>query len=169
MKPRLSLFLALVAVLLAGTVVSSGSAAAAARSQRIRSQIDSLLAARRKPEPLPVDPPNPFAAPSRGVISPAGVPVPGERSGPPVALSPSAIPAAGSNSEILARLASRLRIGGLIRLKDQVQIVINDSPLREGETFVVEREPRIIQLQVVRIQPGQLTLRLEDAELTLRF
>lgn len=169
MKPRPFLICALGALVLAASLYSAGSSATAARSERIRSQIDVLLAARRKPVPLPVDPPNPFAAAPLGAVSPASLPVPGERNGPQLALSPNAIPAAGSSAEILARLASRLRIGGLIRLKDQVQIVINDSPLREGDTFVVEREPRIIQLQVVRIQAGQLTLRLDDAELTVRF
>lgn len=168
MKPRNLLCLALVAALLAGPSFSAATPGAAARSERIRAQIDALLALRRRPPSLPVDPPNPFAAATAGVVVPGTTPA-GDRSGSPAGVSPDAAPPSGSNAEILARLASRLRISGLIRLKDSLQVVVNDSPLREGDSFVVEREPRIIQLQVVRIQPGQLTVRFEDAELIVRF
>lgn len=132
----------------------------AERSDRLRRQIEALLGPRRAPVALPVDPPNPFSLAAAGTITPA----------PAVARAPA--PAAAeeaSNAATLARLASRLRIGGLIRLRDHMQVVINDNPWREGDVFVVEREPQLIQLQVVRIAPGQLTLRLADAELTLRF
>lgn len=171
MNPRLSpglvLAVLLTAPLLPAAPADPGPAGAAARSERIRAQIDALLAARLRPPPLPVDPPNPFAAPATGIILPVP-PAAGERV-PTVALSPDAVPPVASNAEVLARLASRIRIGGLIRLKDSVQVVVNDSPMREGDSFVVEREPRIIQLQIVRIQPGQLTVRYEDAELVVRF
>ncbi|HYC70975.1 MAG TPA: hypothetical protein VEB66_07210 [Opitutaceae bacterium] len=161
LRPVLLLLLG-AALLLATAPLCVGSTATAARSQRIRAQIDALLAVRRKPPPLPVDPPNPFAAASAGTVVAGDRVAPSLPAGAPIAES-------RSNAAILARLASRVRIGGLIRINDQHQIVINDSPLREGDSFVVEREPRIIQVQVARIAPGQLTLRLEDAELTLRF
>lgn len=167
MNPRpLLLAAALASSWLAPNPSLAGSATAAARSDRIRGQIDALLAARRNPTPLPVDPPNPFAAASAGSVSP------GAGGGGPDAASgsrPPEAPAIEADAQVLARLASRLRIGGLIRIKDQSQVVINDSPLREGDYFVAEREPRTIQLQVVRIAPGQLTLRLDEAELTVRF
>lgn len=168
MKSRNLLCLGLAAALLAGFSISAATPGAAARSERIRAQIDALLALRRRPPPLPVDPPDPFAAASTGVVAPAASSA-GDRSGPLTASSPEAVSSAPTNAEVLARLASRLRIGGLIRLKDSLQVVVNDSPLREGDYFVVEREPRIIQLQVVRIQPGQLTVGFEDAELVVRF
>ena len=163
-------------LLLAALVIFSGALSAApvaptpADSIKVRQHVDALLKVRRKPEALPVDPPNPFA-----VITAPGTSAPREINSP-LADSPTALPsamkddiAAASSTELLARFASRLRITGLIRLKDQVHVIINDSPWREGDFIIVNREPRLVQLQVVKIQPGLLTLRLEEAELVLRF
>jgi hypothetical protein len=142
-------------------------------SALIRQRIEALLKRRQKPEALPVDPPNPFSLTAVGTASP----VPSRDAPGAVAAEP---PAAATGTpggeaelsnptELLARFASRLRITGVIRLKDQVHVIINDSPWKEGDYLIVNQGARIIRLQVARIQPGQLTLRLEEAELVLRF
>lgn len=155
---------------LAGALGAAPLTPTAADSLKVRQQVEALLKVRRRPEPLPVDPPNPFA-----LVTAAG---PGSSresaatSADPATILPPAVRddvAGASSPELLARFASRLRITGLIRIKDQVHVIINDSPWREGDFIIVNREPRLVQLQVVRIQPGLLTLRLEDAELVLRF
>jgi hypothetical protein len=143
-------------------------------SALIRQRIDALLKRRQKPEPLPVDPPNPFSLTAVGTANPSP-----PRDPPPatVATEPTAVVAApvgeeaetANPTELLARCASRLRITGVIRLKDQVHVIINDSPWKEGDYLIVNQGTRILRLQVARIQPGQLTLRLEEAELVLRF
>ncbi len=158
--PRLAFLLAALSPAVAPAVEPSP---AAARSGQIRRQIDALLQLRRQPAPLPADPPNPFVpvAPGGATASPAENAAPAPEAQPP--------PDRASHAELLARHAARLRIGGLIRLKDQVQIVINDSPWKEGDYLILERSPHLIQVQVARISTGQLTLRLEDAELTVRF
>jgi hypothetical protein len=143
-------------------------------SALIRQRIDALLKRRQKPEPLPADPPNPFSLTAVGTATPGS-----PRDNPPAAVAPeppALAPAppgeeadASNPTELLARFASRLRITGVIRLKDQVHIIINDSPWKEGDYLIVNQGARILRLQVARIQPGQLTLRLEEAELVLRF
>jgi hypothetical protein len=147
---------------LAGALLAAPTAPTPEQSAAIRRQVDSLLKARLQPVPLPLDPPNPF------------IPVSGTPGGvvAPTAATPAPLPArdrSGEDAEILARFASRLRITGLIRVKDQVHVIINDTPWKEGDFIIVSRDPNLVQLQVARIQPGQLTLKLEDAELVLRF
>jgi hypothetical protein len=169
MKTHLSLLL-FAAVALTGAVSTVPVTPTRAESRAIHQQVDALLKPRRKPEALPVDPPNPFllqAAPGAAVprdpaaktAEPSAGPSPGARDDL----------AGATSTELLARFSSRLRITGLIRLKDQVHVIINDSPWKEGDYIIVSREPRLVQLLVTRIQPGQLTLKLEDAELVLRF
>lgn len=143
-----------------------------AESAQIRQLVAALLQKRQRPEPLPAEPPNPFllttvipGGPGQGrELATAGAE-------PPAPLVSSAVADAepAGTAELLARLASRLRIAGIIRLKDQVNIIINDSPWKEGDYLIVNHAGRIVRLQVLRIQAGQLTLRLEEAELVLRF
>ncbi|HWA27891.1 MAG TPA: hypothetical protein VG734_19705 [Lacunisphaera sp.] len=175
--PRPILFLFL---LVAGMVAAERAWVGVDDSAVIRQRIDALLKRRQKPESLPVDPPNPFALAATGTATVTGTapaaretPIPGVNPAPGV---PAPVPArteeeAGSanTAELLARVAGRLRITGAIRLKDQLHVIINDSPWKEGDTLVVNQGARIIRLQVTRIQPGQLTLRLEDAELVLKY
>jgi hypothetical protein len=161
-------------VILVGTSLAAAAVAPAptpAESAAVRERIDALLKRRLTPSPLPVDPPNPFVLVSAPGV--AAAETPGAASGKSGAPEPAPLvdddddPISGTAA--LARYASRLRIAGLIRIKDQVHIIINDSAWREGDLLIVERNPRLVQLQVARIQPGQLTLRLGDAEMVLRF
>lgn len=168
-KPR---FIFPVLALLTGLLLPA--APAPDESAQIRQRIDALLKRRLKPEPLPVDPPNPFTPGAAISVnqSPAREPAPATVSpAPPGAIVDKAEDDAGSASttELLARLASRLRITGVIRVKNQLNIIINDNPWKEGDYLIINQGARIIRPQVMRIQPGQLTLRLEDAELVLKF
>lgn len=150
------LLLALLAASIAGAVTVPG----AGESRLIRQRIDELLLRRRNPAPLPMDPPSPFvvlANPGAALAPAATEPAPRRVEAPP------------GNAEQLARLASRLRITGLIRIKEQLHVIINDSPWKEGDYIAVESGTGLLQLQVLRVQAGQLTLRLEDAELVMRF
>lgn len=150
------LLLSLFAAGIAGAVTVPGTG----ESRLIRQRIDELLLRRRNPAPLPVEPPSPFgvlANPAAALASAPAEPPPVRRAETP------------GNAEQLARLASRLRITGLIRIKDQLHVIINDSPWKEGDYIAMESGTGLLQLQVLRIQAGQLTLRLQDAELVMRF
>jgi hypothetical protein len=168
---KLRVILALLG-LLAGLLPAVSSGAAANDSALIRQRIDALLKRRLKPEPLPVDPPNPFApvTGTMGNVAPARETAPAN-AGPtaPPGDKPEEETGSATTTELLARVASRLRITGVIRAKNQLNIIINDNPWKEGDYLIVNQGARIIRLQVIRIQSGQLTLRLEDAELVLKF
>jgi hypothetical protein len=160
--------LVFVATALAGAIVAAPVAPTPEQSARIRRQVDALLKSRLQPEPLPLDPPNPFVP----MVSPGVAPVAAAPVAPVATANPAPAPIvdrAAEDAALLARYASRLRITGLIRVKDQVHVIINDTPWKEGDFIIVSRDPGVVQLQVARIQPGQLTLKLEDAELVLRF
>jgi hypothetical protein len=164
---RQNLISFLVAAGFAGVLFAAPTAPTPEQSARIRRQVDALLKMRLQPVPLPLEPPNPFIPVAGG---------PGATAAGPGSVTTSANPAPGpvpddsvEDAEVLARYASRLRITGLIRVKGQVHIIINDTPWKEGDAIIVSREPTLVQLQVTRIQPGQLTLKLDEAELVLRF
>jgi hypothetical protein len=153
---------AVAAAVLVG-IVAGAETPAQARSEKLRQQIDALLAQRRRAEPLPVDPPNPFVMQSPVMVNPARpAATPGSSEKAPATPAP-------DPATTLARFASELRISGMIRLNEQVQIIINDNAWKEGDFLTIERGGRVVRLQIARIQPGQLTLRLADAELVIRF
>ncbi|HEX2862245.1 MAG TPA: hypothetical protein VHN79_11420 [Lacunisphaera sp.] len=164
MNPSRALIV-LVLVLSAGALGAAAARSGPAESALIRQRIDALLKRRQNPRPLPAEAPNPFSL--------AGAtPISATRESAPVAPSIEAAPPAEeapNPAELLALFASRLRIAGMIRLKDQVHVIINDSPWKEGDYLIINHNQRIYRLQVMRIQTGQLTLRLDDAELMLRF
>ena len=153
------------------------SARGAAATPVLRAQIDALLKARQWPEPLPIDLPSPFLVIHDGTRSllattgrPAASGAPGEerKSGEGIRTSTvETTPATAS--EILGNTAGRLKLGGLMRLKDQLQIIVNDVPRREGDSITVLWNNSTYALRVVRLQPGLLVLRYEGAELTLSF
>jgi hypothetical protein len=144
-------------------------------SPAIQQRIDALLKNRIRPEPLPVDPPNPFQMVSGGVrdISTDGGSTKTKASGEDTANAPATYPTADapgtSSAEVLAGCVSRLKIGGIIRIRDQIQIVINDIPRKEGDVIMMDWNSAPVQLRVVRVQANQLTLRYGEADVILKY
>jgi hypothetical protein len=160
---KLRAAIAVVGTLLLAVCTDAAAAADASaqeRSDRIREKLNALLAPRRRSEPLPLDPPNPFMMQAPVSLNRTPAPAGAERPATPAAPDPAAT---------LARFASELKISGMIRLNEQVQIIINENAWKEGDFITIERGGRVVRLQVARIQPGQLTLRLDEAELVIRF
>lgn len=147
-------------VLAVGAFVAAIASPDAPKPGRTKQRIDLLLGRRLHPQALPIELPNPFTAASGGLALPAETKKPDE---------PAAAGRPPTNGEILARTVATLKIGGVIRLKDQTQIIINELPRREGEFFFVEAGGGTIYLRVVRIAPGQVTIGYQDAEQTLKF
>lgn len=157
----------------------------AAASPMLRAQIDALLKARQWPEPLPIDPPSPFvvindsarnllaATPGRPPVASASAGVrTGDEPRPADSIrtpAPAADAVQLTAAEILGNTAARLKLGGVMQLKDQMQIVVNDLPRREGDFVTVLWNNATYGLRIVRVQPGLLVLRYEGAEMTLRF
>ncbi len=129
-------------------------------------QIDRLLHRRLKPEPLPLDLPNPFVMSAKELkdsiiaSSPAGA---------DTADDAHEIARPLSNAEVLSDGISRLRFAGIIRLKDQIQVVINDQPRKEGDTLKVPWNNTQILIRVQRISSNDVILRYLDVEATVRF
>jgi hypothetical protein len=151
-------------------------ARAAAPAATLAQQIDALLKHRLRPEPLPLELPNPFVVTGGGIRD---VVTEGARARPAAAVeggaardlaaNPDQEAVPPSHADVLAACAGRLKIGGIIRMKDQVQIVINDAPRKEGDFITMPWNGGAVHLRIVRLQPEQLTLRYQDAELTLRY
>jgi hypothetical protein len=142
----------------------------AGESERLKERIDALLKHRLKPDPLPIILPNPFAMVSgnANLHHPDGSAPENNPNTPRVTGLAEELPA-GSSSEALARGVAKLRIGGTVTLKGQLQIIINDSPRKEGDIIVLDRKNAMTYLQIVRIANGTLTLRLNEATQTIRY
>jgi hypothetical protein len=134
-------------------------------------QIDALLKRRLRPEPLPLDLPNPFALPGptrrdatfSSASEPVGVVT------PPAPTNPDIEARVATNAEVLAECAARLKVGGIMRVQGRVQLVINDVPRKEGDTIIVPWGSNKISLTLVSILAEQVVVRYNDAELALRF
>jgi hypothetical protein len=178
--PKSTIGCAVLLVLALGAPCAA-QAASPPSSASIQQRIDALLKHRLKPEPLPVTPPNPFqmtGGAKRETGASAGAEEilaakPSAREEVLTGTAPSAENAvkepAGGASEILITCASRLKLGGVIILKDQIQIVVNGVPRKEGDTVAADWNNGIVYLKIAKLLPGQLVLRYQDAEATLKF
>jgi hypothetical protein len=163
---------------LAGALVALGVFAAvpiqvAPAPITLTQQIDALLKRRLRPEPLPLDLPNPFALPGNGggrrdaAIQALNEPA-GAATNPP-RTNPNEEARVATSAEVLAESAARLRFGGIMRVQGRVQLVINDVPRKEGDTIVVPWNNTRISLQIVSILADQVVLRYNEADYMLRF
>ena len=71
--------------------------------------------------------------------------------------------------EILTTIASRLKVGGIIVLKDRLQAVINGLPRREGDLIAADWSGTLLYVKIAKLSAGEITLRYGDAEVLLRF
>lgn len=170
-------FVSLRAIVLCLLVGAMPGAWSATVSTPLQQRIDALLKQRLKPEPLPITPPNPFQMTgsvkreSAQDDTPAK-PTPRDDVTPaPIAASDNQAKelAANQQSEVLISCATRLKLGGVIILKDQIQIVVNGVPRREGDTVAADWNNAVVYLKITRLLPGQMVLKYGDAEATVKF
>jgi hypothetical protein len=138
-------------------------------SPMIQQRIDALLKRRLRPEPLPVNLPNPFQM-SGGIVREAS---PEERAAEPdgAALA-NAINQGKINAnpiEVLTSVSAKLKIGGIIALKDQLQLVINGVPRKEGDSVAADWNGALVFVKIARLSAGQIVLRYGEAEITMKF
>lgn len=174
-----------IAALLVVAVGSSSARAASAPpapSAKVQQRIDTLLKRRLKPEALPIDVPNPFqvitGGPSLAREAPpetitmknaAGEEIPADPNAPAVAAAPGASTVVPTSLEVLSTVLPRLKIGGVIALKDQLKVVVNGVPRREGEMIPADWNNTVIYLKIVRLLPTQIVFRYGDTEMPLKF
>jgi hypothetical protein len=157
-SPRI--FVITVGVLLSALLcLAAPNTKASNYAARTKGRIDTLVNRRLKPEPLPDVLPNPFQL--SGVVTPTN----------PTTVPTSPVePAPPSNdSEALAHYAATLKIGGIVQLNGRVQLVINQSPYREGDLVFVDNKNAVIYLQIIRLTPSELTLGLNQAVQTIKL
>jgi hypothetical protein len=75
----------------------------------------------------------------------------------------------GSDEEILARYIPTLRITGSALLNGRLQLMINQTPYKEGDRIVISSKNPPISFLIIRIAPGELTLGLNEAVQVLKF
>lgn len=144
------------------------------RFERTQEHIDALIKNRLKPDPLPAVLPNPFqlseAFPlTENSRTPGGAADHGVEPAPHETKPPVDAPPNGSNAEMLAYYAATLRISGTVELNGRPQLVINQSPYKEGDLILLHNKDTNIYLRVVHIAPGELTLGYKDVEQVLKF
>lgn len=132
----------------------------ATRYARTEERINVLVGRRLKPEPLPASLPNPFY---RGVETSELATVADQ----PVEAAPAAPDI--SDADTLARIASTLRIGGLVVRNQQSHLTLNSTICKAGDVIPVPGRDKDspIFIQVRKITSDSFTLGLNDAELTL--
>jgi len=129
------------------------------RYDRTEARIQLIVGRRLDPQPLPASLPNPFY---RGVE-------PSELETLPEATQGELAPAAPdiSDADTLARVAPTLRITGLVLLNQQLHVTINSTTCKAGDVIAVGGKDTPIFIQVRHVTNNQLTLALNDAELTI--
>jgi hypothetical protein len=141
-----------------------GTVVPASGTTPVQKRIDALLQRRIRADALPLNPPNPFQMNS-GIVRLSQPEEP-----PPVEEVPVAPkPVLPDNLEILTDIASRLKVAGVIVQKDRLHVVINGQPRQEGDSIKADWKNGSINVKIVRLLPGQITLKYSDAEFMLKF
>jgi hypothetical protein len=160
-------FFVIAASLLLATPALPGAPAARAKSvdqfARTKAHIDALLKGRLNPEPVPANPPNPFQLPGGGTAV-ADIPT-NKNPGP----KPELPPLLSSDAEILAHLTATLKITGIVKLNDQLHLIVNQAPYKEGDRIPVSNNSTVTYIQVIRISPAEITVGLNDVVQVLKF
>ena len=130
----------------------------AARYARTEEHIEVLVGRRLKPEPLPTSMPNPFY---RGV-EPTELAAQAEP-------TPEAVPEAPdiTDADTLARIAPTLRFSGYVIRNQQPYVAINSIVCKVGDVVPIPGPAATIFIQVRAITSSQITVGLNDAEISI--
>jgi hypothetical protein len=140
------------------------------RFERTKERIDALLKNRLKPVPLPANPPNPFLlTEAASTTTPGSATDHGTEPAPHDGATVFDVTAPHNDAEFLAFYAGTLKISGTVQLNGRPQLIINQSPYKEGDLILLRNKEASIYLKVVRIAPGELTLGYNGVEQTLPF
>lgn len=139
----------------------------------VQQRIDALLKRRLKAGALPVNLPNPFqfntgalrSADDNAARLTAEINAVSEEE----AARPAKNAPANDDLSIPTQATVQLKVGGIIVLKDRLQVVVNGSPRKEGDSVAADWNNALIYLQIIRLSPGPMVLRYGEAEATLKF
>lgn len=140
------------------TALSESLRKVTARYARTEERIQVLVGRRLNPPPLPAEMPNPFY---QGVELSELATLP-EPETPLVPDAPDI-----TDADTLARIVPTLRITGLVIRNQQPHLTINSVSCKPGDIIAIPGRATPLFIQVRRIADGQLTLGLNDAEVTI--
>ncbi len=76
---------------------------------------------------------------------------------------------AGNDIQLLRQAAATIKITGVVIIAKRMHIAVNQSTYREGGLIPVQLPGEMVFLRVVAITQKSVTLRLGEAEETLKF
>jgi len=76
---------------------------------------------------------------------------------------------AGNDIQLLRQAAATIRITGIVNIAKRMHIAVNQSTYHEGGLIPVQLPGEMVFLRVVEITQKSVTLRLGEAEETLKF
>ncbi|HKB56726.1 MAG TPA: hypothetical protein VKC51_03975 [Lacunisphaera sp.] len=147
-------------------------AAAPGKASRITDRIDALFRQRLRPVPLPVDLPNPFLVVSSATSRRPDDAGPGGNEATVVATNRAKSAdevQPGTDAETLARYAAKLKIGGTIVVSGVTQLVVNQSPYKEGDYIFLDSKEALMYVQIIRLTSSELTLGFKEAKQVIRL
>lgn len=162
MIPRLPLFFA-------ATLLLVASAQGQAVSDRVESHIRLLLGTRMRNSTLPTPLPNLFAKAGSGATgiilsdSPAADPA-APTAGPATTTPATETP---PEPDVVARLASTLKFGGMLYRNGQPQLIINSSAYAVGALVPVQDGDTVHRLRLKSITRTHCVFELDGREATL--
>lgn len=135
---------------------------AAERHAEIKARIEALFKLRTDPPPYAIDSPNPFRLP--------GDPPPGAETSPRLVEARTELDRPLTDPELLQRLATGLRIGGMVEMADaKPRIFVNQRNYREGDAIPITYRDQVVKLVVKSLTSERLLLGLNEAEFSIRL
>ena len=156
MKRRLLLILSL--LLAAGSVPAQAPQVNTKLLKRTQERITALYQYHDQRPAAPGERGNPFRI-GGDVVSPLPSDKPGDSSVNP----------AGQDIQLLRQAAATIKITGVVNIAKRMHIAVNKSTYREGGLIPVQLPGEMVFLRVVEITQKSVTLRLGEAEETLKF
>jgi hypothetical protein len=125
-----------------------------------KSRIAALLDQRVHPTPLPARLPNPFyRVPEAAATEPRDTQ-------PDLATVPAAPDL--SDADVLAKFAAAVKISGYLEIGGSPRLTINSTLCRTGDVIPYGPRDRQVYIQVQKITPDTVTLKLNDATQSVR-
>jgi hypothetical protein len=135
------------------------------RFKQVRQKIDVLFKNRGETPPAPDPRQNPFRPAGAVAVADAGraAGASGEVNLPAVPEPPS------SDLTKLQGSVATLKIGGRLQTGGQLYLMINGKPYKENEVITTQVQGEPVYLRIRQISSREVTLGLNEAEMTLKF
>lgn len=156
MNPRRPIFLGLV-------LITVATAAAQPANTKLIKRTQDRIAALYQHHDRRAEPPEPRSNPFR-IGGDAATPMLPTGPGETAPVDPTS-----RDALLLRQAAATIKVTGVVNIAGRMHIAVNQSTYREGALIPVQLPGETVFLRVGEITMRSATLRLEDAELTIKF